>query len=83
MYRVERGEVEVVDELGKTEKGYYRQDQITRGTLDAALAAGERARREVGNENLGPWNDFEWGMLNGKLSALRWVTGSEWDFLDT
>lgn len=32
---------------------------------------------------LGPYTDFELGMLNGKLSTLRWVLGSEWDFLDT
>lgn len=32
---------------------------------------------------LGPYTDFELGMLNGKMSALRWVLGSEWDFLDT
>jgi hypothetical protein len=38
---------------------------------------------KYGAENLGPYTDFDWGMINGKLSALRWVTGSEWDFLDT
>jgi len=32
---------------------------------------------------LGPYTDFELGALNGKLPALRWVLGSEWDFLDT
>lgn len=27
--------------------------------------------------------DFELGMLHRKMSAFRWVLGSEWDFLDT
>lgn len=51
--------------------------------LKGALAAGRRVRKKYGKNALGPWTDFEWGMLNGKLSALRWVLGSEWDFLDT
>jgi hypothetical protein len=27
--------------------------------------------------------DWEWGYVNGKFAALRWVLGDEWDFLDT
>jgi hypothetical protein len=42
-----------------------------------------RAARELGKGNYGPWTDFEWGMINGKLSALRWALGDEWDMLDT
>lgn len=32
---------------------------------------------------LGPYTDYGLGVLEGKMSALRWVLGSEWDFLDT
>jgi hypothetical protein len=51
--------------------------------LRQAEEAAQKVRNRWGEENLGPYDDFEWGMINGKLSALRWVLGSEWDFLDT
>lgn len=41
------------------------------------------AEEAFGTEELGPWTNFEWGMINGKLSAIRWVLGDEWDMLDT
>lgn len=51
-----------------------------------AIASLGRARVEdtyTEPGQLGPYTDFELGMLHGKMSALRWVLGSEWDFLDT
>lgn len=50
--------------------------------LEVAGPPMERVEAEYG-ETLGPYSDYEWGLLNGKLSALRWVLGAEWDFLDT
>lgn len=29
-----------------------------------------------------PPNEFEWGIMNGKLSALRWMLGANWDMLE-
>lgn len=48
-----------------------------------ALSSAQKVIDRYGEENLGPYSDFEWGMINGKLSAIRWVLGSEWDMLDT
>jgi hypothetical protein len=79
---IERGEHHVVPEPNYS-RNPYRQDQTLDTVWKQALAAAKRTEDEVGIENLGPWDDFEWGMLNGKLSALRWVMGDDWDMLDT
>lgn len=60
-------------------------DQEKREHLRAVAGPGRHRVEKTYTEpgQLGPYSDFELGMLNGKLSALRWVLGSEWDFLDT
>lgn len=80
--KIESGEHHVVTEQDYS-RNPYRSDQTLDSVWERALAAARKTEDEVGIENLGPWDDFEWGMLNGKLSALRWILGDEWDMLDT
>ena len=47
------------------------------------LAARARIEAQYGKQTLQPLDAFDLGMISGKLSALRWVIGDEWDFLDT
>ena len=48
-----------------------------------AVACAKELEKKYGKKNLGPYTDFEWGELTGKMSAIRWVLGEEWDMLDT
>jgi hypothetical protein len=54
-----------------------------------ASTAGKRIEDKYGREVLwkpiGEGHDeaWEYGYISGKLATLRWVLGSEWDFLDT
>jgi len=84
---------EAIEEL--FDKIWYNRHQILRHRVlnkgekidfdiwKGALESAKKVEDKYGLENLGPWTDFEWGMLNGKLSALRWFFGDEWDMLDT
>jgi hypothetical protein len=82
-----------IDEL--TDKVWYNRHQDLKQLIEEgketcdpqiwrdAQKAAKKIEDKYGVDNLGPYDDFEWGMLNGKLSALRWLIGFEWDMLDT
>lgn len=90
-----RSDIEILDALEEFfDKIWYDRHQVlvhrvTEGRsidpsiLEVAKQAARQVEQKYGKDQLGPWSDFEWGMLNGKLSALRWVMGDDWDFLDT
>jgi hypothetical protein len=77
------GSIKIVDVETDADRKGSRERTVQRNIWEGALAAAKRVEKEFGKENLGPWTDFEWGMINGKLSALNWVMGEEWDMLDT
>jgi len=66
---------------------HYRDSANSRLVVDevwaGALKSARRVEKKYGKTNLGPYSKFEWGMINGKLSALRWVFGEDWDELYT
>lgn len=78
-YEIEVGDVELVDEYRPKD----HQHSVVRSVWEGAVASARRVEQKWPGE-LGPWDDFEWGMLNGKLSALRWALGEDWETtLDT
>lgn len=69
--------------LHKIKTGEEPLKKEQRSILEQAKRAARRIERKYGRKNL-EFDDFDYGLLNGKLSALSWVMGSTWEeSLDT
>lgn len=81
-YKIEIGKEKIVAKLPDV-PWPKRKNLIQADIWEGALKSAAKVEKKYGKETLGPYSKFDWGMMNGKLSALRWVLGDDWDMLDT
>lgn len=77
---LKNGELKLVK---KWKPEYSGQNFITEKSWKECMKVGKKVERKYGKKNLGPYSDFDWAMLNGRLETLRWVMGEDWGILDT
>jgi len=80
-YKIETGKIKII--ARKDFSISTSKNTIVKDIWEGARKSAIRIEKKYGRENLGPWTKFEWGMLNGKVSALRWMMGEDWDELYT
>jgi len=71
--RVKQGKDTIVSredwEQGYKKSPSYNQNHTPIDIWEGARRAARAAEKQLGKGNFGPYDDFEWGMINGKLSA--------------
>jgi hypothetical protein len=50
--------------------------------FEARLRNAKEIESKYGLKRLRSYNEFDLGMIYGKLSALRWIQGYKWDYLE-
>lgn len=79
-YKIQTGEIKIINREDFDAKTI--NSTIIDDIWEWAKKSAKAIEEKYWKENL-VWDDFEWWMLNWKLSALRWVNGEDWDELYT
>lgn len=80
---VKHKKVKVVTQDEWVKAGSNNSTHIVDSVWDGARRSAADTFKRLGKAKCGSHNDFEWGMINGKLSTIRWILGDDWDVLDT
>lgn len=80
VYRIKIGKEKIIERKDFNIK--TANTEIIKDIWEWAKKSAKDIEDKYGKENL-YWDDFEWGMINWKLSAIRWMNGEDWDMLDT
>jgi pyrimidine deaminase RibD-like protein len=68
----------------KMERGEMERRPEMEPFIEGAIKKMKEMEEQYGGRENLVYSDFEWGFLQGKMSALRWVFGDEWESsLDT
>lgn len=72
----------IIDYNKRYYKVYSSEENINSKTLSELSEENERITTKYNiKRNLLSSSDFEWGVINGKLAALNWVLGINWNHL--
>lgn len=82
-WKIKQKKIKVVTQDEWIKAGSNNNTHIVDSVWNGAKLAAASTLKRLGKAKCGPHDDFEWGMINGKLSSLRWMLGDEWDMLDT
>jgi hypothetical protein len=64
---------------------FYRETGTPEDIIKGMLRGKREAEKRFGKKSLldNMKTDWDWGFLSGKVSAIRWVLGDDWDMLDS